>query len=465
MNSMQPIAPNKWTAFPPTYRAEAVTEILHWVTLGESGVVIGASGTGKSNIAGYLANRPDVTTQSLPEPIDNYCFLFVDLNGLPVITTAYFYRTLLDAMQEAVAGDAELAPAMHAIMTRLTNLEDILGLYLAVQRAHQLLIQRAGKQVIWLFDRFDEGCVRLDAATLNSLRHLRDQFKDRLTYLAFARSPLARLRNPADYDEFHEIMVMHTCWVGAMNERDGRWVAHQVESRYRKSLPPAALQLVWDLVGGWPALLKVADSALASGELSEQDHELVLLEKLLALPAFQRNCQELWDGCSDQEKATLRLLALQGEKAKIRTTELADLCNFGLVIPAESGSGWVIFARIFAEFVRRQRTQTTLGFTLSHGQVYLDGVPWPVELTALEFRLLDYFCRHAGEEVCAKEELEDYLYPGETGGGIERLTQLVKRLRKKIGDDQKERQWTYIHAVHGRGYKFLQPSQGIKNDR
>lgn len=457
MTASQPLVNNKWSAFPTTYRAEAVAEILHWITLGESGVVIGGSGTGKSNIAGYLAARPDVTAPYLPEPIANYCFLTLDLNGLPIITTANFYRSLLYTIEEATANEPDLNQRMSVILQRVTNPEDTLALYLALQRAHQLLIHQTGKQVIWLLDRFDEGCIRLEAATLNSLRNLRDQFKDRLSYVAFTRCPLARLRNPAEFDEFNELMIMHTCWVGPMNARDGRWVAQQVEARYRKALPEAAVRLLFELCGGLPAFLKVAYSALASGELTERENELQVQEKVLALPAFQRNCQELWQSCSGEEQAVLRLLATQGAKARIRKGETLTLQQMGWLVPTAAGA-LMLFSPLFAEFIRRLQNPVVRGLVVRNGAVYQDGVPLAEAVTPLEFRLLDYFCRHAGEDVCTKQALEDYLWPDETNsGGTERLTQLIKRLRKKIGDDTKEGGWNYIRVVHGRGYQFVQP--------
>lgn len=452
---MNPIhTTNKWNAFPATYRAEAVADILHWIALGESGVVVGGSGTGKSNIAGYLVNRPDVTSRLLPEPLENYCFLLFDFNGLPVITTANFYRSLLYTLEEACTSDPDLQSAMQVILQRVTHQEDILAIYLALQRAHQLLIERAGKQVIWLFDYFDKGCTRLDADALNSLRNLRDQFKAHLSYLAFTRAPLARLRNPAEYDEFHEIMVMHTCWVGAMTADDGQWVAQQVETRYRKTLPPAKLHQIFDLCGGLPAFLLTAYSALAEGALAAGDEAPQVQEKLLKWPAFQRNCQEIWDSYTTAEQAILRLIAVQGEQAKVRAEDTHYLQQMGLLTPTISGR-WQIFAPVFGEFIRRQQQSGMRGIVVRNGAVYRDGVLLPDELTALEYRLLEYLCQHAGEDLCKREHLEDYLWPEDYGRGYsDRLTALVKRLRRKI---ETEDDWTYIQTVHGRGYKFQQP--------
>lgn len=73
---------NKWLEFPDTYRAEAIASILQWIALGESGVVIGGSGSGKTNIAGYIASRSDVRRMHLPGPTKITCFSLL-------ISTAY----------------------------------------------------------------------------------------------------------------------------------------------------------------------------------------------------------------------------------------------------------------------------------------------------------------------------------------------------------------------------------------
>jgi DNA-binding winged helix-turn-helix (wHTH) protein len=105
--------------------------------------------------------------------------------------------------------------------------------------------------------------------------------------------------------------------------------------------------------------------------------------------------------------------------------------------------------------------QDLTGIVIRDGAVYQDGVRLASDRTALAYRLLEYLCRHAGEKVCTKEDLDDYLWPDETNStGTERLTQLIKRLREKIGDKEKTEKDCYICVVHGRGYQFVQPATG-----
>ncbi len=150
-------AESYWSSFPETYRAEQIATIARWIAIGDSGVVIGGSGTGKSNIAGYINARGDVMAQRLPAQIESCCFLHVDVNSLPVVTSASFYRAML---QSLCLNGSELVPQLSdellALLRKIPAGDDSLALYFSLLRAHQLLIQRAGKRVIWLIDRFEE---------------------------------------------------------------------------------------------------------------------------------------------------------------------------------------------------------------------------------------------------------------------------------------------------------------------
>lgn len=73
-----------------------------------------------------------------------------------------------------------------------------------------------------------------------------------------------------------------------------------------------------------------------------------------------------------------------------------------------------------------------------------------IELTAFEFRLLDYLARHR-DKVVSKQELGDYLYPHDEDRDSNVLEVLIGRLRRKLDPESR---WTPIETVRGRGYRF-----------
>ncbi len=81
-------------------------------------------------------------------------------------------------------------------------------------------------------------------------------------------------------------------------------------------------------------------------------------------------------------------------------------------------------------------------------QVTLDEEP--VEVTAYEYRLLEYLMRHASE-VVSKATLADYLYPHDDDRDSNVIEVLIGRLRKKLDPDGARKP---IETLRGRGYRF-----------
>ena len=73
-----------------------------------------------------------------------------------------------------------------------------------------------------------------------------------------------------------------------------------------------------------------------------------------------------------------------------------------------------------------------------------------IELTAFEFRLLEYLVRERAR-VVSKQELSDYLYPHDEDRDSNVLEVLIGRLRRKLDPDGS---LAPIETLRGRGYRF-----------
>jgi two-component system, OmpR family, response regulator PhoP len=78
----------------------------------------------------------------------------------------------------------------------------------------------------------------------------------------------------------------------------------------------------------------------------------------------------------------------------------------------------------------------------------LDGEP--LELTAFEYRLLEFLVRERAR-VVTKQELADYLYPHDEDRDSNVLEVLIGRLRRKLDPEGK---LAPVETVRGRGYRF-----------
>ncbi len=83
--------------------------------------------------------------------------------------------------------------------------------------------------------------------------------------------------------------------------------------------------------------------------------------------------------------------------------------------------------------------------------VTLDGRP--VDLTAYEYRLLEYLMLHGGE-VVSKTDLTEHLYAQDDDRDSNVLEVLVSRLRRKLDPEGALKP---IETLRGRGYRFVLP--------
>ncbi len=94
---------------------------------------------------------------------------------------------------------------------------------------------------------------------------------------------------------------------------------------------------------------------------------------------------------------------------------------------------------------------------LNYGPISLDTAAQTIqlnninlELTAFEYRLLEYLARRSGQ-VISKTELADTLYSHDDDRDSNVIEVLIGRLRKKLDPDQKLKP---IETLRGRGYRF-----------
>lgn len=77
----------------------------------------------------------------------------------------------------------------------------------------------------------------------------------------------------------------------------------------------------------------------------------------------------------------------------------------------------------------------------------------PVELTAYEYRLLEYLMLHAGE-VVSKSVITEHLYADDEERDSNVIEVFIRRLRRKLDPEEKLQP---IETLRGRGYRFTLP--------
>ena len=234
--------PSQWDDYPADYRQTEVQRILAAVQAGESVSIVGLSGSGKSNLMGFLAHR--IAPQQT-----NSAFALVDCNRLNDHTNASFFRLVRRALgtssSQNNASDADEFEALEAVVSQQLTTSNKLAL---------------------LMDRFDDlitGTANQpraeNRALFNNLRALRDAHKFKLTFVTATRHPLS------DYTELAELFYAHTVWLGPASESDALWNTHRYAKRKGLAWSDDDARKLVQLSGGYPSLLRAACEAHAAG--------------------------------------------------------------------------------------------------------------------------------------------------------------------------------------------------------
>ncbi len=451
-----------WHSYPPTYRAREMAQIARWIAAGQSGSVIGLAGAGKSNLLGFLCHQPHALTQALAPylPAEGVPVIPipVDLNNLPAYSLDVFYRLILRSFYE-VRG--RFAPPLQETVSQLfLENRGVRDSFLAQTALRELFFQlrAAPVRIVLVMDRFDRFGRSAPARILDTLRGLRDSFKDILIYLVGMRQEMTYLFAPDVLGEMYEVLDTHICWVGPMAEEDARRLIAE-ETRAANPLPDdSEVAALLTLTGGYPALLKAAChwwmAVPPSG--SRRPPMGRWQEVLLQEQAIISRLEEMWAGLTQEERQALVELRQQGPPSRpsvgIRKLEAKGICR---PVPG----GWTIFSPLLAAYIAGADLQGRgrIWFdeatdALYQGVERLEGLS-PLEQSVLEFLARHPYVRHT------KTDLIVGAWPDELrrqGVSDDSLYQVIRELRKKV--EPNPARPAYIVTWRGRpegGYRFF----------
>lgn len=446
-----------WKSYRSTYRAREMQILADWVRAGQSGSVIGLAGAGKSNVLGFLCHRPEVFQSYLPKKADPVALIPVDLNNLPSNTLATFYRVILRSFYEV--RDRFDQPLQQTATDLYLENRATRDPFLAQSALRELLLQFQIHQmrVVLVMDRFDKFGQTATSQMLDTLRGLRDSFKDILFYIVGMRQEMVYLFDPTALGEMYEILDTHVCWVGPMNEADAWRLVAEETLTTPTPLDEAGTAHLLTLTGGYPALLKAACHWWLSTPDRPPASEWAAA--LLAERSIQSRMEEIWAGLTQEERRTL------SEVQKRRVQDVGGQYHHALGSLAAKGlarrtdAGWRVFADLFATYVADAERE-------SNGKIWLDettdelyqdqtvlGDLSPLERAVLHFLVQRPRIRHAKTDLIVNTWPDELRRQGVTDDS---LYQVIRELRKRIEPDPARP--CYIVTWRGRpegGYQFF----------
>ncbi len=316
---------------------EVVMEHIH---AGKSVEIIGLGSVGKSNFVRRLM-RKDVQDRYLYQMHQEsaYCvFIGIDANSLLEPMPSALDPTLPSGWSgyELIASRLLQAVMDHQLVAHITNPKDashpesLYALYHKIwpsDSAHnnthivafrylEDLVHRifAGSsqsfRLIFIFDEFEKMLRELPPRFFQSLRSLRDQYKDRIIYITTARQILPLLVTEdllIEYESFFDLFVDTRHFLLPYGPSDADQTFQRMSSRQGYSPPPASIrEQMMMATRGHAGLLRAAFSAWEPKKLIFDGlKDVEVIATLLNLPSIQEECGTIWRSLSNRERRVL----------------------------------------------------------------------------------------------------------------------------------------------------------------
>ncbi len=419
--------------------------------------LVGVSNLGKSALLRNLCS-PTRRTEG------HGTFVYVDCNQMPERTERAFFIAAWQAL--AAVLEAKAGAKVHARVERLfdemvhasTSTEAVVhfdeGLAWAIEfLSHPLVL---------CLDEFDESYQGLEPQALLKLRAMKDRYSEKIAYVTATQRELASLTITREQGEFYELIPPRVRFLHFWTPEETKAFCEYVARRDHVTFDELDLHFIHDQADGHPGLVQAvcyALGAVTGAPLRDRHQDLVIhqvvAEGLDRNPDVQSECQKIWNDLEQDERDAL-VLGNHAEADDPANTAWIRLKMKSVV--RESPEGPVLFARVFDNFVRRQRAvqkpaERGIYVDVDAGQVRVDGKAIE-SLTELEYRLLLFFYGRINR-VCDKYSIVEAVWGQDYVDQVDdaRIEKLVSRLRQKIEPDPTHPK--YLHSLRGRGYKLV----------
>lgn len=448
----------------PAFRRQETRRLFGWVRHGESALVVGVSGVGKSNLFLHLLD-PATQATELGEQAADTVIARINLHFAPDFSDRTLYSLILGALEGlADEGHPALAGVDRARLAELHDRlldagDDTLRIQRAARQAIGLVLAGPQRRLALLFDQFDEMYRDASPRLFMNLRGLREAFKYRLAFVFFTRDVLDNLAPPDPArDELHELVATQTLGLVAGDRAAAGELLTRVAAR--RGLAPGDLVVdrLFAATGGHAGLLRAAylsseNAPTGLRPLVRGDGPIeALAGALLGAPSVERECRQIWHSLSLDEQAYLAALANGTPPEPPPAAPMANLRLKGLVV---EGGAARVFAPILAAYVARQPAVWRNDFVYDEARRVVVVQGRSISLTALQARLLRRLWEKR-DKLVSHEDLFSAGWPNNDEIFHDQsLKTEISRLRAKIEPDSKNAR--YIITVAGDGYRLDVP--------
>lgn len=444
----------------PHFRKEIAEPFFQLIKGGESCVVAGIAGLGKSRLLQFLLQEK-TNAQYLGEDAQTTLLVWADCNRMIELSPWGLYELLLTALLEKASDLEALRPLCEQLIPLRTEAilqKDALLAQRNLELTLRMLCNEHGVKFALILDEFDACYRTLPPQVLANLLALRDANKYRLCYALFMRDHPGNLRNPDEVEGFYELLSRSVLYLQPYTLVDAQEAIQLIVERRQIQLPPDGADAILNLSGGHPGLIV---GLLASFFRTPPD-DSEWLDWAKKSGEVQEECRKIWEGLRDDEKRALHYVAtdtplsLKDKDSVLRKGLLRAKVKNAVAPDAEA-----FFSPLFQQYVRSHAALKgpTLNVDKASGIVWIEGKA-SAELTDKEYDLALFLANNLNQ-LCGVEEIIAKVWPGDEGIDISpnAVAALVRRLRLKIEPNPSRPQ--YLVSVKGRGYRLTdRPDMG-----
>lgn len=452
-----------WDSYPADYRKKEIGTIAKWIITGDSGSVVGLIGCGRTHLLSFLCHRADVLKQYLPPYIRNIVLIPVDLYNLANNDLSSLYRTILHAFYwVSDRFEPERQKTIRDLYMENRAQQDP---FLPQMALYDLLrlFQEQQVRVVLVFNRFDRFCETATPQMTNTLRGLRDSFRETLCYVMGMREDVIYLPNPAVLGDLYELLIGRVCWVGSLSKADGRLMLEREFQGVAEQPTVREIDKMIALSGCFPSVLKGVTQwwlLHASRKTAVSDWRDILMNE----ESIRFRLERIWQGLTQEEQHLLRKIQAGQVHPKMvngsspidrqRHQVLAQLEAKGLCFA--HANYYELAGDLFESFIAQTAEQGRGRIWLNEKMRTVIQDDEVIELAPMEFNALRFFLKHPHTKHTI-DKVIDNTWPEEDhreGISNNALHVQIRNIRRKIEPDAANPK--YLITWHGRpgGYIF-----------
>lgn len=314
---------------PIQFRKEEVQEIMSRFRASESCSLVGVGSVGKSNLLHHLVDKDTHQHYLGNERAQQFYTIMIDPNLLGATGDASEqfqcwagYELLMHRMFLALYpftmldNDAENFTRTYRELQDGTNpLYAYMGL-----RYFELGLEfffRRGIQIVFMFDEFEELLRSMPVRFFQTLRGLRDNHKDKLSFLTFSREPIPVLVEKMGLPEleiepFTELFTDNLYFVGPYNTEDATAMINTLMKRNPNiQYSNESIQFLLNATGRYAGILRAGFRALEMfSDIGSADlNNMNMIERLAKRPRVKAECETIWKSLTETEQRVLIAVA------------------------------------------------------------------------------------------------------------------------------------------------------------